>query len=62
MPQPSEAQPKDRVKKFLERPPGDAGGHVHTKRALWISMIVGIFVSGIAFAYKIAEFLDTVGS
>lgn len=32
------------------------------KRALWIVMIVGILLSGAAFAYKVAEFLFTLNS
>ena len=29
---------------------------------LWIAMIVGVAASGVAFAYKVAEFLFTLGS
>ena len=29
--------------------------------ALWVAMIVGIIASGLGFAYKIAEFLFTLG-
>ncbi len=32
------------------------------KRALWAMMIVGIIFSGVAFAYKISEFLFAINS
>ncbi len=50
------------IPEFVKHEPEDPKEDAHTKRALWISMIVGTFVSGIAFAYKVAEFLYTIGS
>lgn len=32
------------------------------RKALWISMIAGIVIAGAAFAYKVAEFIFTLGS
>jgi cbb3-type cytochrome oxidase subunit 3 len=46
----------------LRNPPGDPGGSRKGKRNLWIAMILGIFVAGVAFAYKIAEFLVTLNA
>ena len=33
-----------------------------SKNLLWISMIVGIIGAGIAFTFKIAEFIHTLGA
>lgn len=51
-----------RKSNFLKSPPGDPGGNVKAKRNLWIAMIGGIIIAGVAFAYKIAEFLFTMNS
>jgi hypothetical protein len=32
------------------------------RKAIWIAMIGGIAAAGVAFAYKVAEFLFTLGS
>jgi len=32
------------------------------KTVLWVSMILGILCAGTAFAYKVAEFMFTLGS
>ena len=32
------------------------------KLLLWVSMIVGVFAAGVAFIYKIAEFIFTLNS
>jgi len=32
------------------------------KKLLWLGMVVGVIASGVAFAYKIAEFIFTITS
>ncbi len=48
--------------KNIFRPRGDRGGHWRERQALWIMMIVGLIFSGVAFAYKISEFVAAITS
>ena len=41
---------------------GDALEGLREKRALWLMMILGIIFSGVAFSYKIAEFVAALSS
>ncbi len=39
-----------------------SAGERRTRRIVWVSMIVGLGAAGVAFSYKVAEFIFTISA